>query len=107
MDGAGTDIEHDVHAAEFITVYHLKKSFRIYMKKAAKRRRFLNFELLRVLLRVLALLVCNAAARLASRLAGSLALAAAAVLCAFAQVAGLKRLNVFHIISPPNCYFIS
>ena len=44
----------------------------------------------------LALLVCNAAAGLAGRLAGGLALAAAAVLGAFAQVAGLKGLDVFH-----------
>ena len=44
----------------------------------------------------LALLVCNTAAGLAGRLAGGLALAAAAVLGAFAQVAGLKGLDVFH-----------
>ena len=44
----------------------------------------------------LALLVGNAAAGLAGRLAGSLALAAAAVLGALAQVAGLKSLDSFH-----------
>mgnify|MGYP006974415236 CR=1 FL=1 len=48
------------------------------------------------LLGVLTLLVCNAAAGLASRLAGSLALAAAAVLCAVAQITGLDRLDMFH-----------
>ena len=45
---------------------------------------------------VLALLVGNAAAGLAGGLAGSLALAAAAVLGALAQVAGLKSLDSFH-----------
>ena len=48
------------------------------------------------LLGALALLVCNAAAGLASRLAGGLALAAAAVLSAVAQVAGLDGLDMFH-----------
>ena len=43
-----------------------------------------------------ALLVRNAAAGLASRLAGSLALAAAAVLSAFAQVTGFDGKNTFH-----------
>ena len=43
-----------------------------------------------------ALLICNAAAGLASRLAGSLALAAAAILRTFTQIAGLNRLDVFH-----------
>ena len=43
VDGAGTDIEHDVHAAEFITVYHLKNPFAsIHEKSRQKRRRFLN-----------------------------------------------------------------
>ena len=44
----------------------------------------------------LALLIGDTAAGLACRLARGLALAAAAVLCALAQVAGLNRLNVFH-----------
>ena len=44
----------------------------------------------------LALLVGNAAAGLASRLAGSLALAAATLLCALAQVAGLNGLDMLH-----------
>ena len=45
----------------------------------------------------LALLVCNAAACLASGLAGCLALAAAAVLCAFAEITSIESLNSFHI----------
>ena len=45
---------------------------------------------------VFALLVCNAAAGLASGLARSLAFAAAAVLCAFAQVTGFQSLDMFH-----------
>ena len=45
---------------------------------------------------LLALLVGDAAAGLAGRLAGGLALAAAAVLCAVAQVPGLDGLDVFH-----------
>ena len=45
---------------------------------------------------VLALLVGNAAAGLAGRLAGSLALAAAAVLRALAQIAGLNGLDMLH-----------
>jgi hypothetical protein len=44
----------------------------------------------------LALLIGDAAAGLASGLARGLALAAAAVLCALAQIAGLNRLDVFH-----------
>ena len=45
----------------------------------------------------LALLVCDAAAGLAGRLAGSLALAAATVLGALAQVAGLDSLDSLHV----------
>ena len=45
---------------------------------------------------VFALLVGNAAAGLAGRLAGSLAFAAAAILRALAQIAGLDGLNVLH-----------
>ena len=48
------------------------------------------------LLLILALLIGNAAAGLAGRLARSLALTAAAVLCAFAQIAGFNSQNVFH-----------
>ena len=44
----------------------------------------------------LALLIGNTAAGLASGLARSLALAAAAVLCALAQIAGFNRLDMFH-----------
>ena len=44
----------------------------------------------------LALLVCNTTAGLAGRLAGGLAFAAATVLCAVAQVAGLNGLDMFH-----------
>ena len=58
-------------------------------------------ERLLALLGALALLVCDTAAGLASGLARGLALAAAALLCAVAKVAGLKRLNVFHRFSPP------
>jgi len=50
----------------------------------------------KLLIRVFALLVCNAAAGLASGLARSLAFAAAAVLCAFAQVTGFQSLDMFH-----------
>ena len=52
------------------------------------------------LLGVLTFLVCNAAAGLASRLAGGLALAAAAVLCAVAQITGFDGLDMFHVFSP-------
>ena len=44
----------------------------------------------------LALLVCDTAAGLAGRLAGSLALAAATVLSAVAQIAGLDGLDMVH-----------
>ena len=53
------------------------------------------------LLGALALLVCDAAAGLAGGLAGSLALAAATVLCALAEVAGLDGLNMLHSKLPP------
>ena len=55
---------------------------------------------LRWQLLVLALLICDAAAGLASRLAGSLALAASAILCAFAKVLGFNGLDVFHSTPP-------
>ena len=48
------------------------------------------------LLLALALLIGNTAAGLACRLAGSLALAAAAVLGALTQIAGLDRLDMLH-----------
>ena len=48
------------------------------------------------LLVALALLVSDTAAGLASGLAGSLALAAATLLCALAQVAGLNGLDMLH-----------
>ena len=44
----------------------------------------------------LALLICNTTTGLAGRLAGSLALAAATVLCALAQIAGLNGLDMLH-----------
>ena len=53
-------------------------------------------ELLALLLLALALLVSDTAAGLASGLARGLALAAAAVLCALAEVASFDGLNVFH-----------
>jgi len=63
------------------------------MKNAVHRRHFP--ELLLFLL-LFALLICNAAACLASGLARSLALAAAALLCAFAEAACFNGLNVTH-----------
>ena len=48
----------------------------------------------------LALLICNTAAGLTSRLAGSLALAASAILCAFAKVLCFNGLDVFHSTPP-------
>ena len=51
----------------------------------------------KLLVAVLALLVSHAAGGLAGGLAGSLALAAAAVLCALAKVAGLDGIYVFHL----------
>ena len=53
-------------------------------------------KLLAFLLGAFALLVSDAAAGLASGLAGSLAFAAAAVLGALAQIAGLDGLDVLH-----------
>ena len=47
-------------------------------------------------LSALALLVCDTAAGLAGRLAGGLAFAAAAVLGAVTQIAGLDVLDMFH-----------
>ena len=47
-------------------------------------------------LSALALLVCNTATGLAGRLTGSLAFAAATVLSAVAQIAGLDGLDMFH-----------
>ena len=71
----------------------------LFIKNAATRRHF-YFEnellVLLALLGALALLVRDAAAGLASRLAGSLALAAATLLCALAQVAGLNGLDMLH-----------
>ena len=52
-----------------------------------------------VLCSVFALLVSNSAAGLASGLAGCLAFAAAAVLLACAEIAGLDGLDVFHIMN--------
>ena len=52
------------------------------------------------LLGVFTLLVCDAAAGLASGLAGGLAFAAAAVLCAVAQITGFDGLDMFHVFSP-------
>ena len=43
-----------------------------------------------------AFLIGNAAAGFASGLAGSLALTAAAVFCAFAEIAGFQRFNSLH-----------
>ena len=60
--------------------------------------------LLALLFLALALLVGNAAAGLASGLAGSLALAAAAVLGAFAQVTGFDGLNMLHSDCLPDLF---
>ena len=49
-----------------------------------------------LLLLILALLICDAAAGLASGLARGLALAAATVLGAVTQIAGLNSLDMFH-----------
>ena len=64
----------------------------LLMKNAAFRRHFCALKL--SLLLILALLIGNAAAGLAGRLAGGLALAAAAVLCALAQVLGFQSLDL-------------
>ena len=58
---------------------------------------------LSLLLLVLALLIGDAAAGLAGRLARGLALAAAALLGALAQVAGLDGLNSLHDCVTPFC----
>ena len=71
----------------------------LFIKNAASWRHFyVGSKLLALLalLGALALLVSDAAAGLASRLAGSLALAAATLLCALAQVAGLNGLDMLH-----------
>jgi hypothetical protein len=63
-----------------------------------------------ILLFAFALLIGNAAAGFASRLAGSLALTAAAVLCAFAQILSIQRLNTSHFGNPQSfiiCYIIT
>ena len=54
---------------------------------------------------VFALLIGDAAAGLARGLAGSLAFAAAAVLGAFTQIAGVQGLNVLHDKILPNTKF--
>jgi hypothetical protein len=54
-------------------------------------------ESILLLFGVFALLVSDAAAGLASGLARGLAFAAAAVLCAFAQVTGSDSLDVLHV----------
>ena len=64
------------------------------MKMPPKPAAFQNLQLLAFF--VLAFLICNTAAGLAGGLTGCLALAAAAVLCAVAQIAGLNGLNMFH-----------
>ena len=61
-------------------------------------RHFTESALLLFLLLALALLICDAAAGLAGRLTGSLALAAAALLRAFAEISGLNGLNVTHLL---------
>ena len=61
----------------------------------------------KLFLGVLALLVSDTAAGLASRLARGLALAATAVLCAFAKVASFNGLNMLHNGKPPNKEFTS
>ena len=66
------------------------------MKNAAEPGGIVGMQLLDFL-GALALLICDTAAGLASRLARGLALAAAAVLCAFAEVTSIESLNSFHI----------
>ena len=63
--------------------------------KQTEQRLFCPWSLL-ALAALLALLVSNAAGSLAGGLAGSLALAAAAVLHAAGQIAGLQSLDVVH-----------
>ena len=55
---------------------------------------FIKTKLLAFL--VFALLICDTAAGFASGLARSLALAATAVLCAFAKIASFDCLDMFH-----------
>jgi hypothetical protein len=64
-------------------------------KNAADSGGILCLQLL-AFLGALALLIGNTAAGLASRLAGSLAFAAAAILRAVTQIAGLDCLDMFH-----------
>ena len=66
------------------------------MKNEPQGSFFTRSKLLVFVFLVFAGLVCDTAAGLASGLAGSLAFAAAAVLCAFAKVAGFKSDNSFH-----------
>ena len=70
-------------------------------KKAAGERRLFYLNLL---VFVLAVLVGNAAAGLAGGLARGLALAAAAVLSAGAEIAGLESSDLNHSL-PPNLDF--
>ena len=74
------------------------------MKKAAWEGGI--FQKISLLILVLALLVGDAAAGLAGRLAGGLALAAAAVLGALAQIAGLDGLNMLHGKIPPGLFIL-
>ena len=94
MDGTRAGVQHDVVAIELILMYHRWYSLLTYKRCRRFRRHLCDSSFL--LLGALALLVGHAAAGLASRLAGGLALAAAAVLGALAQVAGLKGLDSFH-----------
>ena len=59
---------------------------------------FCSVQLL-AFLSAFALLVCDTAAGLACGLAGSLAFAAAAVLCALAEVAGVQSFDMFHTVT--------
>ena len=59
---------------------------------------FLRLQLL-AFLSVFAVLVCDTAAGLASGLARGLAFAAAAVLCALAEVAGVQSFDMFHTVT--------
>ena len=74
------------------------------MKKAAWEGGV--FQKISLLILVLALLVGDAAAGLAGRLAGGLALAAAAVLGALAQIAGLDGLDMLHGKIPPSSFIL-
>ena len=66
------------------------------MKKCRRVSAAFPYVQLRLLFLALALLIGDTAAGLAGRLAGSLALAAATVLCALAQIAGLNGLDMLH-----------